>query len=146
MDLKESKELILEKLAYLKDKLPLKRIFFPCIGPSTPPRAINIPMLRINTVLSGSKLITLPLKSGVSAIQAKAGDMQCSIPNSWELQSWNTDHEFLCLVAKPDYLRIAYYMVKNGSVSGASHHTDRPYSESLRSAFQSMIALSREDD
>ena len=85
-------------------------------------------------------------RTGASPVQFKAGDIQCSIPDSWELQSWDTDHELLCIVARTDYLRISYYRVKKSSVSNAFHHTDRPYGESLRSALQSLLSLCREDD
>lgn len=146
MDFTENKEVILKKLAYLKDRLQLKRIFFTCIGPSTPPRATNIPILRVNILMSGAKLITLPLKTGASSVQFRTGDIQCSIPDSWELQSWDTDHELLCIVARTDYLRVSYYIVKKGYVSNTFYHTDRPYGESLRSAFHSLLSLCREDD
>ncbi len=142
----DAHELMSDRLAYLRDNLSLKRIYFGHIGASAPQGATCISVLRVNTLLSGSKLITLPLKSGVTPIDFRAGDVQFSIPDSWELQTWNTDHELLCIVARTDYLRISYYVVKDGIMTNSFFHTDRPPSEALRSTLQSMTALSREED
>lgn len=138
-----NQKFILDKLELLKG-IKLNEIYRGIPNIPSPGNATFSPVTRINIVLSGNKKIYLPLEQGPTHIVFREGDVQLSPPNTWELQSWDTESEFLCIVQRQDYLRISHYTVTNGYPGRCInhyYHTHRHYPESFQHTFKAINAF-----
>ena len=141
------RDIILKKLQQLSDAPALKKIYFGVLGQPPPPGAAFQSIVRFDIIISGEKKVTLPLKNGPTEVCLNAGDAHYNIPNSWELQTWNSCHEMLCIVPRINYLRISYYQLEegdNGMPTSQYYHTDRPYSDVLRYSLEAMNSCARQ--
>ncbi len=135
------RKIILEKLLYLDRSIQLGKINFGITGHPAPPGGVFQPTVRFNIILSGAKAVTLPLTDGAQTITLNTGDAHYSLPNSWELQSWNSAHEMLCIVPRINYLRVSYYQLDEGQTGmppSVFLHTGRTYSPAMRHALDAM--------
>lgn len=128
----DDKDFLLGKLAEL-ERLELRRFFFGGKGSDVPGGELFLPCARFNFLLSGGKRLCLPLGGEPTWLDMRAGDVQVSDLGTWELHTWDSPHELLCLVPREDYLRISYYVVRPDlSKENIAYHTSRNYSEALR--------------
>jgi AraC-like DNA-binding protein len=139
------KKFILGKLAEL-EKLKLGNFYFGSKGRHAPPGATFQTVPRFNFVLSGAKRVSLPLAGVETELYMKAGDVQISDRNSWELiTSYVSPCDILCLVPRNDYLRVSHYGVSTREdgkqvVKNTFYHTQHHYSEALRYASNALCA------
>ena len=142
------RDIILKKLQQLSDAPALKKIYFGVLGQPPPPGAAFQSIVRFDIIISGEKKVTLPLKNGPTEVCLNAGDAHYNIPNSWELQTWNSCHEMLCIVPRIDYLRVSYYRVEDDAAHTLVtqyYHTGRPYSDIFRNTLEAMNCCARQD-
>ncbi len=123
-----------EKLNQLLS-LRVKNIYFGGLGVSPPLGAFYQPTARFNFVLSGTRPVVLPIGDEVVEAFLHAGDVQISLPNSWELPRFNLAHEVLCIVPRRTHFRVAIHEYLENSTrvpGGFQYHTSGPASETLR--------------
>lgn len=139
------KKFILGKLKEL-EKLKLGNFYFGSKGRYAPSGATFQTVPRFNFILNGAKRVSLPLAGVQTELQMKAGDVQVSDRNSWELiTKYVSPCEILCLVPRNDYLRVSHYGVSTGKdgkqfVKNTFYHTQHHYSEALRHASNALCA------
>lgn len=130
----------------LKKVLSLESVgvHFLCTGSHIPTDAIVEPFQRLNIVLSGEKHISMPLITGQSTLTLQAGEAYLCPPNSWELYRWDSCHELLCIVLRPDYLRLSTYSVHEKhdrfQVDNVFFHSQSPPPKALKSAMDALEA------
>jgi AraC-like DNA-binding protein len=141
----DGKSFILAKFAEL-EKLKLGNFYFGTKGRQAPPGAKFQNVARFNFVLSGVKRMSLPLSGVETELDLRAGDVQVSDRNSWELTAtFIGPCEILCVVPRNDYLRVSHYDInfgKNGEqfVKSNFYHTQHHYSEVLRHTANALCA------
>ena len=125
---------ILKKLEHLL-RLDVKNIHFGTLDAPPPQGAFFQPVARFNFVLSGTRPVVLPMGGRAVEARLRPGDVQISVPNSWEMPLFEFPHEVLCLVPRKTHFRVASHeYLQNGTLGprGSQFHTSGPASETLR--------------
>ena len=139
---------MLEQLRRMAEDVPLRAIHFGVTGIAAPPNASFCQTTRFDMIIAGGKTVMLPLCGGARQLFLTAGDAHYSTANSWELQTWDTPHEMLCIVPRIDYLRVSYYRVEDDAAHTLVtqyYHTGRPYSDIFRNTLEAMNCCARQD-
>lgn len=144
MKIVDNKGFLHGKLAEL-ERLELGRFFFGDKGRKVPGGELFLPWPRYNFLLSGGKRLCLPLAGEPTWLDARTGDVQVSGRGTWELHTWDSSHELICIVPRDDYLRVSYYIVRPDESGGMikeniAYHTPQNYSEALRHCADALSA------
>ncbi|MHC4872752.1 MAG: helix-turn-helix transcriptional regulator [Planctomycetota bacterium] len=138
----ENKDLLIKKL-HAAVKLDFGKILLGEEGVELPEGAMFSTLRRIIFMISGKKKVSLPVAGKAQEFSMRKGDVQLSNSNSWEIQSWDSAHEMICIVPRAEFLRISYYRVgpigKKMNKQNFFYHTDRPVRDRLSNTVDALF-------
>ncbi len=141
------RHLVQEKLDQLLN-LEVENVYFGTLGSDIPDGAFYQPVARFNFVLSGTRPVVLPIHGVAVEAVLKPGDVQVSLPDSWEMPRFDFAHEVLCLVPRKTHFRVASHEYLEGGVlgeRGVQYHTPGPATEALRDVCLAICASAASD-
>ena len=141
------KLLVREKLDRLL-KMEVKNIYFGTLGSGAPDGAFYQPVARFNFLLSGTRPVILPTRGEAVEAILKPGDVQISLPDSWERPRFDFAHEVVCLVPRKTHFRVACHEYLEDGTPGtgdSQYHTPGPATEALRDIYLAICAAATSD-
>jgi AraC-like DNA-binding protein len=127
--------------------MPLGQVVVGCLGPSPVAGAGTSTATRLNVVIRGSKTVCLPIDGAARDCELATGDAHFSPANTWERQSWDRPHELLCIVPRPDYLRVSLHYVEPDMQHHCEYvHTNRRHTPAFLYVLRALEALAREPE
>lgn len=131
-------------LEYWSEHFEFCRFFLPYGERELPGSAPVQPWDRLIFILSGEKVEPMELDGEIRHVRLRAGDSYLIMRNRNEFQSWLTPHKLLCVLPRPDCLRVAVHDVA-GNAGGfdprwttASRHTGQPPGSALLAVFAAL--------
>ncbi len=148
MDTPTDRERICERLAWIAEGFPFRRIVFGYADPVPGDRS-GMVWPRLDVILAGTRDIALATPTGSALYHLEAGDAYYVLPNGWEAYQWNTAVQMLCVVPRTRFTRVSYYdqpLAVQPPPVPAYHHTDRPYGPAMRATIEALNALAWQPD
>ena len=142
------KDIILEKLNFAAEKLPLQRFFRPDGVATAVPPFPSQPYDRLLFLLNGTKTELMSLNGELCDLKLRPGDFWLMAKGIWESSAMTERQNLLCMVPRTNFLRISYYdIIEPGKPreplpQPLFFHTARPTPNALQHAIAALKTVS----